>query len=331
MFEHVATFGGNAMTLTGAGDPVRLHGVSITPDFLAVLRVSPAMGRRFEPGEERAVLLSSHLWRTLFRADPEVLGKTISLDGVGHTIVGVMAGLETLAQRLPLGHGENRSEFVARVIPLKDSVVGNIQNPLLIFAGAVAFVLLIACAKMANLLLIRATTRRQEISVRAALGASPWRLMQQLLTESMLVSLAGGAAAKLLAVVAVPLLLALAPAGKIPRIDEIQLGWGAFAFTLGLSALTGFVFGLVPASDLTHRELRESFSGQGRAVTGRSGGFRNALVVGEIALALVLLDGAGLMLKSFARMRAVDPGFQPEHVLTMTVDLPDSTYRTTPF
>jgi predicted permease len=374
VFEHVATVGTNPVTLTGAGDPVRLTGSAVTPDFLKVLRVNPAMGRGLRPEDNHTVLLGNNLWRSRFGADPGILGKTITLDGVGHAVAGVMppgfnfpgdseiwtplvvqtnphnstvrpvigrlkpgvlpsqaqAELETIARRLPLMHGEERSDFTARVIRLKDSLVGNVQTSLLIFAGAVAFVLLIACANVANLLLIRATSRRQEISVRAALGASRWRLIRQLLTENTMVSLAGGTAGTLLAMVAVPALLALAPLGKIPRMEEIHIGPEVLAFTLGISVLTGLVFGFVPAWDVTRRELRESLGAGGRALSGSHGRFRNALVVAEIALALVLLSGAGLMLKSFARMRAVDPGFHPDNVLTMTVDLPDSTYRTAP-
>ena len=374
VFDHIAAFGSSAFTLTGAGDPVRLAGAVVTPDFLAVLRVNPALGRGLQPNDKYAVLLGDKLWRTRFGADAAILGKTITVDGVGHTVVGVMpptfdfpgdaeiwtplvvqidphnssiravigrlrpsvspreaqAEMATLATRLPLLHGEDRSDYAARVIPVKDSLVGDVQTSLLIFAGAVAFVLLIACANVANLSLIRATARRQEISVRAALGASRWRLIRQLLTESTMVSLAGGVAGTLLAIVSVPALLALAPAGKIPRIGEVHIGPEVLAFALGISVVTGLLFGVVPALDVTRRELRESLGGSGRALTGSQGRFRNGLVVAEIALALVLLSGAGLMLKSFAHMRAVDPGFHPDHVLTMTVDLPDSTYRTTP-
>jgi len=377
VFERLTTYSSNAVTLTGAGDPVRIPAAAVTPGFFQVLRENPALGRAFLSGEDQAdragvAVLSHKLWRSQFAGDPRILGRTITLDGVAHNIIGVMppefgypgnveiwtplaveidphnsytrpvigrlkpgipaqtaqAELETFARRLPLGPGESRGGFAARIIPLKDSVVGNIRSSLLVFAGAVAFVLLIACANFANLLLIRAAGRRQEISVRAALGAGRWRLIRQLLTESALVALAGGAGGTLLAAVGVPALLALAPAGKIPRIEEIRMDAWVLLFTAAISLFTGVVFGLAPALGATGRELRHSLSGSGRTSTGRHGGFRSALVVSEISLALVLVAGAGLMLKSFLRIRAVNPGFHPGNVLTMTVELPESAYHT---
>jgi len=377
VFEHIATSSSTPLTLTGAGDPVRVPAAAVTSGFFPAVGVNPAIGRWFlpeedQPGREPVAVLSDKLWQSRFGADSHVLGKSITLDGIAHTVVGVMplgfgfpgdaemwtplavqidphnsytrpvlgrlkpgisrqraqAELETFASRLPLGPGEKRSDFVARIIPLKDSVVGNIRSSLLIFAGAVAFVLLIACANFANLLLIRAAGRRQEISVRAALGAGRGRLVRQLLTESTLVALAGGAAGMLLATIGVPALLALAPTGKIPRIDEIRMDAWVLAFTVAVSVMTGIVFGLAPALGATGRGLRESLSGSGRTLTGRHGGFRSVLVVSEIALALVLLAGAGLMLKSFLRIRAVNPGFHAKNVLTMAVELPESTYQT---
>jgi putative ABC transport system permease protein len=213
--------------------------------------------------------------------------------------------------------------MAAQILPLKELLVGNIRKSLLIFAGAVAFVLLIACANVANLVLMRAASRQQEIAVRAALGAGRWRLIRQLLAESTLVSLGGGAVGILLAVFGVPALLALAPGGRIPRVEEIRIDGSVLAFTLGMAVVTGMVFGLVPAFRATRSEWG------GRRVSGRHEGLRSALVVSEVALALALLTGAGLLLKSFLRMRAVDPGFRSENVLTMTVDLPASVYRTT--
>ena len=377
VFEHVATYGANQVTLTGAGDATRISSASVTPDFFKILRVNPSVGRSLlsqedQAGRNHVVLLGNNIWRGRFGADAAIVGKTITLDGIGYTVIGVMpagfnfpdrseiwmplavqvspqnsfirpvigrlkpgfsqqqaqAALETFARRMPRSDPENRGNLVARVIPLKDSMVGKLRSSLLIFLGAVAFVLLIACANFANLLLIRATARRQEISVRAALGAGRWRLVRQLLTESTLVSLGGGAAGMLLATLGVPALLALAPTGKIPRAEEIHIDAWVLMFTLGVSLLTGILFGLAPAFGATRLGLRESLGASGRTLTGRHAKFRNALVVLEIALALVLLVGAGLMLKSFSRMRAMDPGFRARNVLTMTVDLPESTYRT---
>src|SRR5207247_700155 len=237
------------------------------------------------------------------------------------------SALEAFAHELPLAFSETRKDFVAQIVPLKELLVGNIRKSLLIFAGAVAFVLLIACANVANLLLIRAASRRQEMAVRAALGAGRGRLIRQLLTESTLLSLGGGAAGTLLTLWGVPSLVAMAPGGKLPRIEQIHIDLWVLAFNFGLSVLTGIVFGLAPALRLTRRELRESLSEGARTLAGRHEGLRSTLVVLEVGLALVLLTGAGLMLKSFLRMRAVDPGFRPENILTLTVDLPDSHYR----
>jgi len=218
----------------------------------------------------------------------------------------------------------------ARVVSLLESVSGKVQRFLLIFLGAVAFVLLIACANVANLLLARAAGRRQEIAVRAALGAGRWRLIRQLLTESTLVSLAGGAAGLILAVWSVPALVALAPADALPRAGQISIDGWVLAFTFAVSLMTGLGFGIIPAIQATRSELRESLSLSGRTLTGRHERLRGALVVAEIALSLVLLTGAGLMLKSFLRLRSVDTGFRSENVITMILDLPDNAYREAP-
>ena len=238
------------------------------------------------------------------------------------------AELETFAERLPLGPGESRNDRLPQIIPLKDLLVANIRPSLLVFAGAVAFVLLIACANVANLFLARATGRGQEMAVRSTLGASRWRLVRQLLAESTLISLIGGAAGIFLAFWSVRALIALAPAGKVPRLEMIRIDGWVLAFTFGLSVITGAVFGLAPAFQATRRGARESLSQAGRSVTASREGARGVLTIFEIALALILLTGAGLMLKSFLRLQAVNPGFSPHSVMTMTVDLPDSEYRT---
>lgn len=236
--------------------------------------------------------------------------------------------LETFAERLPLGPGESRNDRLPHIIPLVDLLVANIRPSLLIFAGAVAFVLLIACANVANLFLARATGRGQEMAMRSTLGASCRRLVRQLLTESTLLSLVGGAAGVLLAFWSVPVLLALAPAGKVPRMEMIRIDGWVLGFTFGVSVLTGIVFGLAPAFQATRRNTRESLRQPGRSVTASHEGIRGVLTVSELAFALVLLTGAGLMLKSLLRLQAVNPGFSAHNVMTMTVDLPDSTYNT---
>jgi putative ABC transport system permease protein len=353
---------------------VRVPAASVTSSFFPVLRVNPAIGRMFLPQDNDAVaLLSDKFWRIRFGADPNILGKTITLDGIGHRVIGIMpAGfkfpydaevwlplavgvsshnaffrpaigrlrpsvsreqaqveLNALAKSLPVGSLERGTEMVAEILPLKDLLVGKIRKSLLIFLGAVAFVLLIACANVANLQLMRGSSRRQEIAVRTALGARRGRLIRQLLTESTLLSLGGAAVGILFAIVGAPALLSLAPIGSVPRIEEIHIDGWVLAFALGLGIFTVILFGLVPAFQATGRELLDFLGQSGRAITGRRESLRSVLVVSEIALALVLLSGAGLMLKSFLRMRAVSPGFRSDNILTMTVDLPDSVYRTT--
>ena len=239
-----------------------------------------------------------------------------------------LAELEALAKHLPPLPVANREDMFAEVLPMKDLVVGKIRQSLLIFMGAVGFVLLIACANVANLLLMRGTSRQREIAVRNALGASRGRVIRQLLTESTLLSLGGVAAGVLLALLGVPALLALAPAAGVPRIEEIHIDGWVLGFALLLGAFTGILFGLAPALQATGNRVRTFLALSGPTLTARRATLRSTLVVSEIALALVLLTGAGLMLKSFMRMRAVDPGFRTEKILTMTVDLPDASYPT---
>ena len=369
-FENIAAFNQSSFTLTGAGEPTQLPAANITANFLPVLRMQPAIGRGFEPGDERAVngsvvLLSESVWRSRFAADPGMVGREITLNGAKHRVIGVMpvgysfpyeaqlwtplevrpmkgnsftrpvvgrlrAGVseaQALAELESIEKGvEPDDNLWARVPPLKDLLVDKIRSSLVIFGGAVAFVLLIACANVANLLLMRAATRRQEIAVRAAMGAGRWRLIRQLLTESLVISLAGGAVGVLLAMWGVPALLAMAPKGRVPRTSEIHIDGWVLGFTFAVSMVTGVIFGLAPAIETTRRRLRESLGFGARVSAGRGAMVRNGLAVAEIALAVILLAGAGLMLKSFLKMTAVDPGFRAQDAFTMTVDLPASGY-----
>ncbi|HEY2459377.1 MAG TPA: ABC transporter permease [Candidatus Acidoferrum sp.] len=376
-FENIASFTkGTTASLTGAGEAAQIPVAYVTTGFFATLRTNPEIGRGFlegedESGHDNVAVLSNELWKQRFGSDDKILGKTIRLDGVGRTIIGIMppgfafpdakvwmplgirighnsftrpvvgrlkagvspqqaqAELETFAERLPLDPGESKTDRMPQIIPLKDLLVANIRPMLLVFAGAVTFVLLIACANVANLFLARAAGRGQEMAVRSTLGANRWRLVRQLLAESTVVSLAGGAAGILLAFWGVPALIALAPAGKIPRMEMIRIDGCVLAFTFGLSVITGLVFGLAPAFRATRHAALESLSEAGRGVTTSHEGIRGVLTISEIAVALILLTGAGLMLKSFLLLRNVNPGFVAHSVMTMTVDLPDSTYRTT--
>ena len=251
-------------------------------------------------------------------------------DGVSPS--SVAAELDAMVKRMPakiFGEEESRRP-PARVIPLLEFVSGGAQRALLIFLGAVAFVLLIACANVANLTLGRAAGRRQEIAVRSALGAGRGRLMRLLLVESTLIALGGGAAGLLLALWGVPALTALAPGDMLPRAEQIGIDGWVLAFTFALSLATGLGFGILPALQVTRAEVRESLNLGGRTATGRHETLRATLVVGEIALALVLLTGAGLMLRSFLRLTSSPTGFQAENTIAMMVDLPETVYRTAP-
>jgi putative ABC transport system permease protein len=207
-------------------------------------------------------------------------------------------------------------------------LLGNVRTPLFVLLGAVGFVLLIACANVANLLLARAAARRKEIAIRGALGAHRMRLVRQLLTESALLSLAGGALGFLLAAWGTKLIIELAP-NSILSVGEIDLDNRVLGFTFLLSILTGAVFGLVPAWQVTKPDFNESLKegDKGTAAGTGSNRTRGALAAAEIALALVLSVGAGLLIQSFSRLQSIDPGFEPQHALTMRLFLSDAKYR----
>src|SRR6185437_11646513 len=205
---------------------------------------------------------------------------------------------------LPIGDGPPRPGLVAELIPLKTVLVGNVRTPLLIFSGAIGFVLLIACANVANLLLMRVATRDREMAVRAALGAGRWRLVRQLLTEALALTTLGSVAGIAVALGTVRLLLVLAPANMLPRADGIRIDPWTLAFTGGLAIVTAIVCGAVPALHASEHRLHTALAAGARTVTGGRQRLRSLLVGGEIALALVLLTGAGLLVRSFDRPAA---------------------------
>jgi putative ABC transport system permease protein len=225
--------------------------------------------------------------------------------------------------------GAPETGWAARVIPLKDAVVGDIGTSLFIFSGAVAFVLLIACANVANLLLMRAIARRQEIATRLALGASRARIIRLLMTEGTLVTLGGLLLGVALAVLSLPALLSLTPPGKLPRRADIQLDAWVLMFAVALSAVTAVLVGLVPALQARREDVSSVTREPSASSTPRAHRIRHALVVTEIALALVLLVGASLLAKSFLQISSIDPGFDPRHVTTMTLDVPVTKATTT--
>ena len=240
------------------------------------------------------------------------------------TPASVTADMAAFSQRLTENNPDiypATSGLGTRVTPYLDEVVGNVRLPLLILLGAVAFVLLIACANVANLLLARAATRQREMAIRTALGAGRWRLVRQLLTESLLLSALGGALGLVFAAWAIDGLLALAP-DVLPRAANVGLDARVLGFTVGVALATGVAFGLVPALSASRPDLHDSLKDGGRGATSGRGRLRKALVVAEVAASLVLLVGTGLMVRSFLRLRAVDPGFRPDHALSLSVSLP---------
>ena len=236
-----------------------------------------------------------------------------------------LADLDAWARNLPADSRRPR-DFVANVKPLHDAIVGNVRRPLLVFGGAVALVLLIVCANVANLLLMRAVSRRQEIATRLALGAGRGRLVRQLLTESALLSILGGCAGTAFAMLAGPALLAVIPGGRLPQDIAIRPDGWVLAFTAGLSVLTGVIVGLAPIAQTTRNNQYAAIRSGVASATRASFRVRHGLVVAQIALTLMLLVGAGLLLRSFAGLRSVPLGFAPQSVVTMTVDLPETRY-----
>ncbi|HVE80185.1 MAG TPA: ABC transporter permease, partial [Gemmatimonadaceae bacterium] len=240
---------------------------------------------------------------------------------------GMSAFAEQLKRDLPDQFGPS-SRWTLKVRTLTDVATGKIRPALLVLLGAVGFVLLIACANVANLLLARAASRSKEVAIRAALGAKRWHVVRQLLTESMLLALGGGVLGLLLAYLGVRTLVALNPT-NIPRVDELGVDGRVMAFTLGVALLTGLLFGLVPALQVSRADLHETLKEGGRSAAAdrTAGAMRRTLVVAEVALALTLLVGAGLLIRSVARLQGVDPGFDPRNLVTFGVPLPATKYR----
>jgi putative ABC transport system permease protein len=245
----------------------------------------------------------------------------------GVTAQQAAAEMKGIAARLEQQYPDTDASRGINIVGAQDDMVSTLRPTLLILLGAVGFVLLIACANVANLLLARASRRGREIALRVALGASRARIVRQLLTESLVLSLAGGALGLLVAVWGVRLISSFVPA-DIPRFSETGLDPTVLAFTLAASVLTGLVFGLAPALSASKLDLNESLKEGGRSATGgrARNRVRSLLIVSEVALSLVLLVGAGLLIKSFLKLRNTDPGFNPENVLTASISLPSAQY-----
>jgi len=240
--------------------------------------------------------------------------------------------LRTIAARLSDEAPESNKNWSAEVLPLREQFFGNVRRPLWLMLGAVGFVLLIACANVANLLLSLATTREKEIAVRAALGARRTRIVRQLLTESLLLALLGSLLGLFFAWLGIKALVAISPRDLV-SLQTVGLNLTVLAWTLGVSALTGIIFGLAPAFHISRLNLNDSLKEGGKSESGQATGsrrLRNALVVTEIALAVVLLASAGLLIRSFIRLQQVDRGFNTDNVLTMVVRLSDARYKEDP-
>jgi putative ABC transport system permease protein len=247
----------------------------------------------------------------------------------GVTIEQAKAEMNVVGARLEQQHSEFNTNWGVNVVPLRTQFVGEIRLALWILLGAVAFVLLIACANVANLLLARATARQKEIAVRATLGAGRGAIVRQLLTESVLLALTGGVAGLALAWWGAEALARLSPP-ELADLHSVRISAPALLFTFGVAMLTGIIFGLVPAFSAARVDLNETLKEGGKHPGGatHTHRLRNVFVVAEVALALVLLVGAGLLIRSFARLQAVDPGFNASNLLTMRVSLPGRKYDT---
>ncbi len=259
----------------------------------------------------------AHYLRVLARLKPEV------------TVQQAQSDMDSIANSLAERYPDSNMNFSVRLVPLQQQIIGNFKTALLVLLGAVVFVLLIASANVANMLMARAASRQKEIGIRMALGAGRARLVRQLLTESLLLAFAGGMVGLLLALWGIDLLVALSPS-DIPRVKEIAIDGRVLGFTLTVSILTGIIFGIVPALQASRPDLNETLKEGGRSSTGGIGRqrVRSLLVVAEIALSLVLLVGAGLLMRSFIKLQSVDPGFDSRNVLTMQLDLSGPNYKT---
>ncbi|HXQ74253.1 MAG TPA: ABC transporter permease, partial [Pyrinomonadaceae bacterium] len=259
----------------------------------------------------------AHYLRVIARLKPDV------------TIAQAQSEMDTIASRLEQQYPDDNAHRGTYVVGALEDLVGDVRPALLILVAAVGCVLLIACANVANLLLARSAYRQKEIAVRTALGASRLRIMRQLLTESVLLSIVSGAIGLALSVWLIKLLIALSPPNS-PRFDEITINWQVFAFTFGLTIFAGLLFGLVPALQTSRANLNETLKESGRS--GGPGGTRNRigslLIVSEVTLSFVLLASAGLLIKSFMHLREINPGFQADNVLAVRVTLPPGKYKT---
>jgi putative ABC transport system permease protein len=385
VFERIGFFNSGSYKLTAGGETEGVSAGEVTADMFAALRVNAALGRVFtneddKPGAAPVVLLSHGLWQRRFGGNPQVVGKTITLEGYLYTVIGVApkefsfpsgaelwvsaglkaahspdwqlrgnhpnfyavarlkpgvtleqarADLDSIAANLEMEYPETNLGQRVRMIPLLENYVRNIRPALRILLGAVSFVLLIACANVASLMLARATGRQKEMAVRAALGAGRMRIIRQLLAETILLSLLGGGLGLAIGQWSVKVILALSPGTTIPRIGEIRLDNRVLLFTAAVSLLTGIIFGLLPALQASRPNVQEALKETGLPSLGapsHKGRLRSVLLVAQIALTLVLLVCAGLLIRSFQQLHRVAPGFDYENLMTFGIELPPRKY-----
>ena len=385
--EKMAAYASAALNLGDVAEPERIGYTEVSVDLFSVLGVTAHLGRTFTPeedmpGYEPRVLLSYRLWQGHYGSDPNMVGKTIQLNGRNRLVVGVMpqgfhfphddtdvwmqlnldpasrvlnakylntigllkpgvsraqaeSEINTIFQRIRENYPQyykNEIGVGAAVVGLQEKNVKGIRGALLLLLGAVGFVLLIACANVANLLLARAAVRQKEIAVRRALGCGRWRIVRQLLTESLLLSIIGGALGFLLAYVSLRVLLAGSPLDQI-QVQSVKLDLTALSFTALVTLTVGVLFGLAPALHASkvdlNEELKES-AGRGPMASLRHHRTRTVLVISEVTLSMVLLIGAGLMIQSFVSLLTVDPKFNAAHVLSLRLTVPGATYPKNP-
>jgi len=375
VFDDIGAYRPATLNLTGFDFPEQFQGGRISAGFFRILQVEPVLGRTFQPGEDqldgeyRVALLSNNLWQIRFGADPEIVGKSLTLDGVDTEVVGVLpAGepwldaadifvplvetpdanrgsfelavigrmspgvtmegartdLERVAAILEQQYPEVNDGLGIDIAPSSDWIADdNLRTALWVLMGAVGFLLMIACVNLANLLLARATGRTKETALRNALGADRLRIARQVLTESLTLGLIGAVVGVLLASFMIDLLRTFDPGG-IPRIYAMGINGWVLAFTLVTAVMTGVISGLVPAFQMPSANLATALREGDRGVAGnkRQRRIRGALVVVEVALSLMLLVGAGLLIRSFGELLRVDRGFDSDSRLVVEVNLP---------
>ncbi len=374
-FHDMGAFTGAGVNIVGVGEPRRLEIAPVTQEVLPLLGVSPALGRVFEAREDdrRAVVISYGLWQSQFGSDPSAVGRTVHLDGVAHTIIGVMprgfyfptrnvqmwtaltfrdedyedrtntyirglarlkagvtfeqarADLELISVRLAHAYPDTNAETGISFFRIRENMSPRFRLMLMALGGASLCLLLLTCANLANLLLARAAARERELAVRAALGAGRERLMRQLVTESLILTLLGGAAGLLVAAAGVPLFASLVP-DTLPIATEPSVDLRVVAFATLFTTLTALGFGLFPAIRAGRRTTFDALREGVRAGGGAKQRLRTVLVTVEVTMSVVLLITSGLLIRAVWRVQAIDPGFKPENVLALHVALPRPKY-----